>query len=148
MVARSDIYQKALDLLARREHSQQELASKLSSRFAGSDADIEDIIQELLHRNFLSDVRYAEVIVSHRAKMGYGPNWIKSFLRSKGVSDLNIDESFSLSDVNWFEVVLATRIKKFGQELPSEYKSLMKVKSFLQTRGFLPEHIDAACDMN
>ena len=80
----SEIRDKALKLLARREHSRRELQQKLFQR--GFENPLVDrILDELWARNQLSDVRYAEALVSHRAKTGYGPDYIRQELRQRAL---------------------------------------------------------------
>ena len=64
-----EIRDKALKLLTRREHSRRELQQKLFQR--GFENPLVDrVLEELCARNQLSDVRYAQALVSHRAKTG------------------------------------------------------------------------------
>lgn len=148
MANKVDVYQKALDLLSIREHSQQELFGKLKSRFVDSEDIINDVLQDLIEKNYLSNMRYGENIISYRANKGYGPNWIKQYLKSNGLTNPEINQLFALVDIPWHEIMHATKVKKYGQEMPLDYKSVAKIKSFLLSRGFLAEHIDALSDMD
>ena len=65
-----------------------------------------------------------------RFNQGKGPVIISSELKKRGI------ESFDLSIFDWFELAKEVREKKFGQNLPSDYKTQAKQKRFLQSRGF------------
>ena len=63
---------KALDLLARREHSRLELRQKLVQRGFPSDR-IEPVLDQLVEERLLDENRYAELYACARADKGYGP---------------------------------------------------------------------------
>ena len=67
-----DAYQVAVKLLARREHSIQELRRKLSSREFSNDS-IDAAVSSLQEADLVSDTRYAEVFVRSRINRGDGP---------------------------------------------------------------------------
>lgn len=142
MASKHDIYQKALDLLARREHSKLELANKLINRY-GDSADINLVIEELISKQYLSEERYVNSILNHRSNMGYGPYWIKAYLNKNGVDDALVVEALHNSKINWLDVANKIRQKKFGAVLPNGYTKLAKEKNFLQTRGFSHEQINS-----
>jgi len=87
----ASVRKKAMDLLARREHSEQELRQKLKSREYAYDA-IEEAVQSLLRDGLLSDERFTESYVNHRYNAGMGPVKIRYELRQKGVSDALAEE--------------------------------------------------------
>src|SRR5579859_3777998 len=76
--------ERALRLLARREHSRTELARKLTVHLSTQD-DLERLLDELTSRNLLSEARYAESSV-HRLGRKFGAARIEHELRSKGLS--------------------------------------------------------------
>ena len=53
---------------------------------------IQDLVQELVSKNYLSNTRYAEAYILSRARKGYGPNYIKQALRQAGLSQDLIHE--------------------------------------------------------
>ncbi|MDH3859297.1 MAG: recombination regulator RecX, partial [Gammaproteobacteria bacterium] len=82
----TSIRKTAMDLLARREHSEHELRQKLKAR--GHDADaIDEVLQGLKQDHLLSDARFTEAYVSHRFNAGVGPLKIRYELRQKGIAD-------------------------------------------------------------
>ena len=122
-------YLAALKMLIRREHSQLELSNKL--RLKGfDDVDIKHSIDLLIEQKYQSDERFSEAFVLMRYNQGKGPIIISSDLKKRGI------ESFDLSIFDWFELAKEVREKKFGQNLPSDYKTQSKQKRFLKSRGF------------
>ena len=66
-MASAEVYNKALDLLSRREHSRKELYLKLTKRFHLKE-DINLTLDRLEEKNLLSDSRFAEEYVQARRK--------------------------------------------------------------------------------
>jgi regulatory protein len=127
----------AMDLLSRREHSVCELTRKLKQREFEID-EIDAAIATLQQDNLQSDSRFIESIVHYRINAGFGPIKIKYELRQKGISDDLGDDYLSSLEVDWNLHMAEQRIKKFGEDIPVEYKEKMKQARFLQNRGFSP----------
>ena len=136
----SSIRNKAMDLLARREHSEQELRQKLKTREYDTDA-IDEILQVLKEDRLQSDERFTESYVNHRFNAGVGPLKIRYELRQKGVSDRLIDEFLEPLSDQWDELMTRQRVRKYGAAIPDDYASRMKQARFLQNRGFSPESV-------
>lgn len=127
--------QRALDLLARREHSRQELGRKLA-RHAEEGVDLTDEIAALLDdfqkRGWLSDERFAEQVVNTR-KSRYGSLKVAHELRAKGVAEHVVHEA--LADTDDLQAARVVWQKKFGY-LPETREAWAKQARFLQSRGF------------
>ena len=82
----SDIYNKALDIISRREHSIKEVNDKLTRKF-DADEIIESVIEKLISNNLINDSRFAEMYTSSRKKKGFGPKRIGYELSIKGVKE-------------------------------------------------------------
>jgi len=170
---------KALVFLSIREHSELELSRKLLSsvrdyltrshsdivsplageidqqaagRLGREGEIIQDLLQELISKNYLSNTRYAEAYILSRARKGYGPNYIKQALRQEGLSqDLiqqvlnNLEESNP--EINWAEISLKILNKKFKNLDLKDYKNWQKAQRFLYSRGFNPECIKTLCKL-
>ena len=130
-------YAAALKMLMRREHSQLELTHKLQLK-GFDDADIKHSIDLLIEQKYQSDERFSEAFTLMRYNQGKGPVIISSELKKRGI------ENFDLSIFDWFELVKQVREKKFGQNLPLDYKTQAKQKRFLQSRGFGFDQINKA----
>lgn len=131
---------KAMDLLARREHSAQELRQKLKQREFDSDA-IELALESLQQDNLQSDSRFTESYINHRINAGLGPVKIINELRQRGVEDELIQQHMSVVSVDWDDQLEQMRMKKYGEKIPSDYKEKMKQARFLQNKGFSPESV-------
>jgi regulatory protein len=130
-------YALALKMLIRREHSQLELSKKLQLK-GFDDFDIKHSINLLIEQNYQSDARFSEAFILMRYNQGKGPVIISSELKKRGI------ESFDLSIFDWFNLAKEVRDKKFGKNLPSDYKTQAKQKRFLKSRGFSFDEINKA----
>ena len=130
----------AMDYLARREHSEQELVRKLGSR--GFDAVmIEAAVAALKADGLLSDARFAEAFVNSRFRQGSGPQKIHAELRERGVDAGLINLCVESFDDQWQQRVREVREKKFGTDLPGDFRERSRQMRFLQQRGFTAEQI-------
>ena len=129
-----------MDLLARREHSEQELRQKLKSREFDIDA-IDAALQSLQQDGLLSDERFTESYVNHRFNAGVGPLKIRFELRQRGVAESLVDEFLESFSDSWDESMRQQRIRKYGEAIPPDYPERMKQARFLQNRGFSPESV-------
>ena len=130
-------YSAALKMLIRREHSQLELSKKLKLK-GFKDTDIKNSIDLLIEQRYQSDERFSEAFILMRYNQGKGPVIISSELKKRGI------ENFNLSIFDWFELAKDVRDKKFGQNIPLDYKTQAKQKRFLKSRGFDFEQINKA----
>jgi len=130
-------YTAALKMLIRREHSQSELSNKLQLK-GFDDVDIKHSVKLLIKEKYQSDERFSEAFILMRYNQGKGPVIISSELKNRGI------ESFDLSIFDWLELAKEVREKKFGKNLPSDYKTQAKQKRFLKSRGFDFDQIDKA----
>jgi len=132
--------QTALNLLARREHSDRELERKLLGRgFSGQ--EVRSVIQELARQGSLSNARFAEQYVYSRIDRGFGPLRIQAELRERGVDDGVSGPLMDTSAEIWDERASAARIKRFGPNLPGDFKARARQTRFLQQRGYTQDQI-------
>jgi len=130
-----------MGLLARREHSRQELFSKMSAR--GFDPElIEANIIDFIEQGWQSDDRYARMLVRNRVIKCHGPLKIKNELKQKGISETRIQQCMQ-EKVNWAELARDALDKRFANK-PSSPKEKAKQYRFLQQRGFTYEQIKQA----
>ena len=128
------IYNKALDLLSRREHSSKEIREKLILRFDDI-VIINSVITKLEENNLINDTRFAEAYVSSRKRKGFGPKKISFELLSKGVSE-SVANRIIDEEGGWKRAAKLAFTKKFKNGLSSDVKNSLKQKSFLKNRGF------------
>lgn len=130
-----EIRKRALDLLARREHAPLELEQKLLKRDFPPE-DVRAVVDVLVDENLLSAQRYAESMVRARIAKGIGPLRIRSELSRMQVDDSIIAQALAEAEADWFELAVAVRRKRFGDDAPTDYKQRTKQMRFLQRRGF------------
>jgi regulatory protein len=135
LVGQPTIRQCALDLLARREHSQQELSTKLQSRGYENTA-ISLLLAELATTNLQSDQRFAEAYTQRRTNKGFGPLCIQAELQQRGIAGEIIQDLIIVNDEFWLEQAKKVRQKKFGALIPKDFKTQVRQMRFLQSRGF------------
>jgi len=132
-----------MDFLARREHSEQELANKLTAR--GYDADtVAATLATLVADNLLSNERFAEAFVHARIQRGSGPQKIRAELRARGIADELIDSNLEARAERWRELAREVREKRFGSGQPQDFRERSRQMRFLQQRGFSAEQISGA----
>ena len=133
----------ALRLLARREHSRQELSLKLRQRKIESDI-IDSVLDEYENKGWLDDQRFAEVFTRQRMDMGYGPVRILAELQQRGVHQ-SPDCLKEVPDEHWCEIAAMLRERRFGlapvhDDLPEK----MRQARFLARRGFSSSQVEKA----
>ena len=132
----AELRARALRLLARREHSRQELERKLSAH-AGSSEALNALVSELKTRNQLSEARFAEERARWLSRK-YGAAKIRQDLKAKGVPEGLIARFASPQD----------ELQKAREILERKYRSPAATREekakrarFLQSRGFSSEII-------
>ena len=135
------IYNKALDIISRREHSKKEVRDKLLKKFDDLIV-IEDVIEKLIKNSLLNDSRYAEMYTRARKRKGFGPKRIGYELNSRGVSE-TLSSIAIKEEGGWLEAAENAFNKKFKDGISLDFKTKLKQKSFLQNRGFSFKEIDS-----
>ena len=102
---------------------------------------IDAALEYLTSNGLLNEQRFVECYVHSRIQRGYGSVRIRAELRKRGIesADWSPDE-----DVDWFELAINARQKRFGTGSPKDFKERAKQMRFLQQRGFTSEQISAA----
>ncbi|GAB1257128.1 regulatory protein RecX [Aurantivibrio plasticivorans] len=135
----------AMNLLARREHSAQELYQKLQKRFPRDLSLITEAIKQLQSENLQSDERFAEAFVASRVRRGQGPNRIGMELRQRGVEKSVIAMNLEAFDPSeWVALAKDVCARKYGENATQDRKQQAKQYRFLQYRGFSADHIRKA----
>ena len=151
----ADIRRAAMDLLARREHSQLELKRKLERRFGASDF-IPSEIERLHSEGLQSDERLVEAFIRSRVNRGNGPVKIRHELRGKGVNEDLIQQCMDIMEPDWVSLARDVLVRRYGnsndstslsdidldegidssQPMPIDAKERGRRSRFLQQRGF------------
>lgn len=139
-----------MDLLARREHSCEELRHKLRERFDdGEEAGlteelIDEVLAGLVEDDLLSDERFAESYIRLRIRKGFGLLKIEAELAQRGVESSLIRDELHDSGTDWVQHAADQLERKFGQRMPDTAHQQQQFYRFLVQRGFGSEHIRAA----
>ena len=129
----AQVRDRAWMLLARREHSVEELRQKLVQRGFESQA-VDSVLADLKERGDISDVRFAETMISHRAKSGYGPAYIRQELRKKGITSDLVASALDSADICWREIATLKYTARFAGESILDYKEWTRRASYLKRR--------------
>jgi len=132
--------ERALRLLARREHSLAELAGKL--RGYASPEELEALLEDLSRRRLLSDERYAESR-AHALSRKYGAARIVHELRAKGLDKGLAEQTAKAARATEVERAREVWLRKF-RVAPKTREERAKQMRFLQSRGFSFDAIRAA----
>ncbi len=90
----------------------------------------------------ISDERFAESYFQSRKNRGFGPLRIKNELNQKGVKE---DIFYSIqSDTDWSACAFFVLEKKINGKKPDDMKAILKLKNFLNYRGFEFQDINKA----
>ncbi|MBI5330294.1 MAG: recombination regulator RecX [Betaproteobacteria bacterium] len=128
--------QRALNLLARREHSRVELGRKLVRHAEEGDA-LDALLDDLEREGLLSNNRYAEALAHARAGR-HGSVRLKADLRDKGVPEAVSAEVLAQARGQDLEAARAVWAKKFGA-VPKDAAERARQMRFLASRGFPAE---------
>jgi len=129
------VHDRALGLLARREHSALELKTKLARRGYAVD-ETTAAIDRLKDQNHQSDTRFAELLARSRAANGYGPRRIFAELKSHGVSDPDIASAIAAADCDWRDLARRQLQRHYGRDGAQDAKERARRAAFLLRRGF------------
>ncbi len=130
----------ALALLARREHSCAELSRKLRSK--GFDPrEVAALVARLAADKLVDDERFAEAFLHAALGRGLGPLRVQRELGERGVCEEMIATAIATLAPDWEAQVERVRRKRFGDELPRDFKERMRQARFLAYRGFDREQI-------
>ncbi len=137
----------AMNILAAREHSIVELRRKLDKKFSkyddfdSLDEFIEIVLEQLLDDNLLNEARFTECFIRSRINKGSGPVKIRHELMERGISSELSSDYLDDSYEFWQQHIEVVRNKRFGIQLPEDYKEQTKQSRFLYQRGFSSEFI-------
>lgn len=130
----------AVDLLSRREHSDQELYQKLALRDYKRD-EVTPVVEYLFEKKYLSHERFAESVFRNRVNHGFGWRYIKNELSQKGISSAIVNELNNNQEIDWYLQAELAYNKRFSSSEIVDQKDKAKRVRFLQYRGFSTDEI-------
>lgn len=111
---------KAIQALARREHSVSELTDKLLG-LSEQQHTVHELIANLINDDYVSDSRFAEMLCRLRFNKGAGPLKLRHELNQHDIDRNLIETYLSLYDNKWMDRLVEIRTKKYGEDKPSDY---------------------------
>ncbi|MBS0432338.1 MAG: regulatory protein RecX [Proteobacteria bacterium] len=140
---RQNAYDRGLSMLARREHSQRELRTRLEH--GGYDeAETADALKNLHRDGYQSEERFGGMILRARAAQGYGPARVRAELRSHGLADAAIRALLEDAAVDWAASARTQLRKKYGGKPARDHTERGRRAAFLLRRGFDAATVRAA----
>lgn len=88
-----------------------------------------------------SDERFAESFIHHSLNKGQGPNKIRQELKQRGIDSALMEDVMEMKSIDWLALAEQVRLKKYGENLPSDYQNKAKQSRFLYSRGFTSDQI-------
>ena len=141
---------RAIRILAMRDHSEQELRRKLMAPVMSKngpeqiDATAEDydrVIAWCYEHNYLDDSRFVSRFIASRSRKGYGPARIRQELNQKGIPRDVSESAMRECDIDWAALAKEQAQRKYGEPLPTTFADKVKIQRFLLYRGYLMEDI-------
>ncbi len=124
---------RALKYLAAREHSRSELLRKLVPHAQDAN-DIEQVLDELALKGFLSEERFVASVV-HRRAAGHGLARIRQELRLKGITADQMRETLEALQPSELARAEAVWSRRFGTPATDAREHGRQMR-FLMARGF------------
>lgn len=142
-----DCYNRALDLLSRREHSAGELEKKLIDK-GFSDVDAVKALEKLQSNNLQCDQRFTEAYVRSRVLRGFGSIKIANELYQKHVPEMMATNVLDEYSEQWLSIGDDLYQKKYRKTKVTDYGEWTKRARFLQSRGFTSDQIRKIVDFD
>ena len=150
--AYSRLLDRAVRILAMRDHSEQELRRKLAAPVMGKNGpeeidatpeDYDKVIAWCIESRYLDDERFVQQFIASRSRKGYGPARVRQELNQKGITREAIERAMRECEIDWAVLAREHAIRKYGEPLPVDFSDKVKVQRFLLYRGYLMEDIQA-----
>ncbi|EIX9304548.1 recombination regulator RecX [Klebsiella pneumoniae] len=141
---------RAIRILAMRDHSEQELRRKLVAPVMSKNGpealdatpdELEQVVAWCIENRYLDDNRFVGQFIASRSRKGYGPARIRQELSQKGIARQVVDQAMRECDIDWVSLAREQAQRKYGEPLPSAFTGKVKVQRFLLYRGYLMEDI-------
>jgi len=130
-----EAFDRALEALARREHTSGELCDWLAER-GFAPAAIEDAVGRLIESGSIDDERFAVAFAADKRELrGWGPERIREALTARGVDRVLIDAALA-ADGRETQLARATELLERRGEAPADERSRARAVAFLARRGY------------
>lgn len=140
----ADVFERAVQILGIRQHSQKELSEKLRKKYPEHTEFIAPTIERLLELHYLDDNMYADALAHNRLHIKKkGLFWIKNELKLKGIKAQKIQdilEQYQDEEEVSLEEAFKKKLLTLKHNLPFHEKK-QKIAAYLQRRGYPMEKI-------
>ena len=142
-------YNKALDILSRRDHTEYEMRTKLKQK-KYSGAQINGAVNKLFVNKLLDDAAFAQRYISSTIRCkAVGPRWLQQKLKQKGIEDNIISETIAgLLDENKQLELIQQAIAKWRKLHPRHAADRTRLTRFLLSRGFQMQTFNQAINIS
>lgn len=128
-----------MDMIARRDHSEQELRTKLHAKFADVEGGLEAIEESIAFaksKNWLEDPsELSNRLADSLHQRNKGIEYINNYLQEKGLPGIEMDSALEL------EKALAVIENKFDKDFKFSQEDKARVGRLLASRGFDSETV-------
>lgn len=131
--------ERAIRMLARREHARAELARKLAP-YAESGEEVEALLDDLTTRRLLSDARYVDARLSAR-RARFGDARLAFELRTQGVAEELVDAALADGEDELSRARQLWQKKFAGKASVGDASERARQTRFLMSRGFSAETV-------
>lgn len=151
---------RAVRILAVRDHSEQELRRKLSAPVMGKNGpeeidatadDYERVIAWCHEHHYLDDERFVTRFIASRSRKGYGPARIRQELNQKGISRESTEKAMRECEIDWSEMAREQAVRKYGEPLLQPFQKRLRYSAFALSRvsdGRYPANMAKFCRLS
>lgn len=141
---------RAIRILAMRDHSEQELRRKLVAPVMSKNGpealdvtpdELEQVVAWCIENRYLDDNRFVGQFIASRSRKGYGPARIRQELNQKGIARESTEKAMRECEIDWSVLARDQACRKYGEPLPGAFSEKVKIQRFLLYRGYLMEDI-------
>ncbi|MDD9652182.1 recombination regulator RecX [Klebsiella pasteurii] len=141
---------RAIRILAMRDHSEQELRRKLAAPVMSKNGpealnvtpeEVDKVVEWCIENHYLDDERFVRQFIASRSRKGYGPARVRQELKQKGISRETIESAMRECVIDWAQLAKEQAQRKYGEPLPTVFAEKVKIQRFLLYRGYLMEDI-------
>lgn len=132
---KNQIKNRIIYYLSKRDYSKKELKDKIKLKIEDSCYFIDDIIDKLEQKGYISDVRFSESFIRYRRSQLNGKLKIKQELKYKGVKEELFKHILEEYD-DWFNLAYELKLKKYGYLTEKDYALKNKQIKYIISKGF------------
>jgi regulatory protein len=133
---KNQIASYALKLLAQKEYSETQIRQKLKLKFSDRYELIEEVIDEFKKLNYISEERYAEMIIRHCLLKKYGIKRIMCECFKKNIKESLVNEYIEKENIDWEMMAFDVLKIRYTKESLIDQNERKKAVLYLMRRGY------------